>query len=98
MDNQIEYDLIVICYGQNDINENFGIYYEALIRAAKYRYPRAVECFFFCDDEEFAILKIMFDTGKNIERKIGYVNNRLDGKILDVHREIKVVFGLNSNV
>ena len=36
-----EYDLVVLCYGQNDSANNFGLYYEALIRAVKNCYPKA---------------------------------------------------------
>lgn len=33
------YDLIVICYGQNDAPENFCLYYEAMLRSAKKQNP-----------------------------------------------------------
>ena len=36
-----EYDLVVLCYGQNDGLNNFGLYYEAMIRAVKNRCPKA---------------------------------------------------------
>ncbi len=41
LNDNIDYDLIVLCYGQNDLEEDFAIYYEAMIHAAKNRYPKA---------------------------------------------------------
>lgn len=35
----IDYDLAVLCYGQNDSPNNFSLYYESIIRALKNRYP-----------------------------------------------------------
>ena len=37
----VNYDLVVLCYGQNDGVNNFGLYYEALIRAVQNRFPKA---------------------------------------------------------
>ena len=37
--NDVYYDLIFVCYGQNDSEENFEIYYEALLREALKLYP-----------------------------------------------------------
>lgn len=36
-----DYDLIIFCYGQNDDIDNFGQYYEGMIRAARLKYPHA---------------------------------------------------------
>ena len=33
------YDLVIFCYGQNDKDENFEIYYEAMVRKALSLYP-----------------------------------------------------------
>lgn len=33
------YDLAVICYGENDREEDFGLYYETIIRALRQKYP-----------------------------------------------------------
>ncbi|MCR4731555.1 MAG: SGNH/GDSL hydrolase family protein [Saccharofermentans sp.] len=33
------YDLVIFCYGQNDKDENFEIYYEAMVRKALSNYP-----------------------------------------------------------
>lgn len=33
------YDLAIICYGQNDSEEDFGLYYESIIRALRAKYP-----------------------------------------------------------
>ena len=41
LSDKTEYDLVVLCYGQNDKTDDFDIYYEALIRAVKTRYPKA---------------------------------------------------------
>ena len=41
LDDNVDYDLVVLCYGQNDIEENISLYYEAMIRADKNRYPKA---------------------------------------------------------
>ncbi len=34
-----DYDLAVICYGENDAEEDFGLYYESIIRALRAKYP-----------------------------------------------------------
>ena len=36
-----DYDLVVLCYGQNDGKNNFSLYYESIIRAVRNRYPKA---------------------------------------------------------
>ena len=41
LDDGVDYDLVVLCYGQNDKEDNFSLYYEAMIRAVKNRYPKA---------------------------------------------------------
>lgn len=41
LNDNINYDLVVLCYGQNDSKDNFGLYYESIIRAIKLRYPKA---------------------------------------------------------
>lgn len=41
LDDQIPYDLIVVCYGHNDSEQNFALYYEALLRALHTKYPHA---------------------------------------------------------
>ncbi len=38
LDNNIEYDLVIFCYGQNDSPDDFGLYYESMIRAVKKRW------------------------------------------------------------
>lgn len=35
---KVSYDLVILCYGQNDSAEDFGLYYEALLRAVKSKY------------------------------------------------------------
>ena len=40
-DDGVAYDLIVLCYGENDSLNEFAEYYEAFIRALKTRYPNA---------------------------------------------------------
>ena len=41
-DNNTLYDLVIICYGQNDIDDgNFPIMYESLIRTTHKKYPNA---------------------------------------------------------
>lgn len=37
----VSYDLVVLCYGQNDSKTNFSLYYESIIRAVKLKYPKA---------------------------------------------------------
>ncbi len=39
LDDKKCYDLAVVCYGENDSEENFGLYYEAILRALKAKYP-----------------------------------------------------------
>lgn len=41
LDDGVDYDLVVLCYGQNDSTNNFCLYYESIIRAVKNRYPKA---------------------------------------------------------
>ncbi len=42
LDDGIDYDLVVLAYGQNDNKkDHFDVYYEALVRAAKNKYPKA---------------------------------------------------------
>ena len=35
----VDNDLAVICYGENDAEEDFGLYYESIIRALRSKYP-----------------------------------------------------------
>lgn len=35
-----DYDLAIICYGQNDREENFSMYYESIIRAIRQKYSK----------------------------------------------------------
>ena len=37
----VSYDLVILCYGQNDSTADFSLYYEAVLRAVKRRYPGA---------------------------------------------------------
>ena len=39
LDDGIEYDLVILCYGQNDVETDFSLYYEAMIRAVQRHYP-----------------------------------------------------------
>lgn len=39
LDSKEEFDLIIICYGENDAEEEFSLYYEALLRALHRKYP-----------------------------------------------------------
>lgn len=39
LDDEKCYDLAVICYGENDSEENFGLYYESILRALRAQYP-----------------------------------------------------------
>ena len=41
LDDGIDYDMVIFCFGQNDSLDHFATYYEAMIRAAKNRYPHA---------------------------------------------------------
>lgn len=41
LDDQVPYDLIVICYGHNDSDLNFSHYYESMLRALHTKYPHA---------------------------------------------------------
>lgn len=41
IDDNVNYDLVILCYGQNDSEDNFSLYYEAMIRAVKNCYPNA---------------------------------------------------------
>ena len=37
----VAYDLVILCYGQNDSTVDFSLYYESVLRAIKLRYPSA---------------------------------------------------------
>lgn len=39
LDDDIDYDLAVICYGQNDALQGLDVYYEAIVQAIKNKYP-----------------------------------------------------------
>lgn len=39
LDDDIDYDLAIICYGQNDALQGFDVYYEAMVQAIKNKYP-----------------------------------------------------------
>ncbi len=41
LDDGIDYDAVMICYGENDSEEDFELYYEAMIRAVRGKYPLA---------------------------------------------------------
>jgi hypothetical protein len=41
LDDETEYDLVLLCYGQNDDEMYFSVYYEAMLRAVKERFERA---------------------------------------------------------
>lgn len=36
----VNYDLAIICYGQNDREEDFSLYYESIIRAIQHKYKK----------------------------------------------------------
>lgn len=36
-----DYDLVILCYGQNDPEKDFALYYESIIRAVQEKYPKA---------------------------------------------------------
>ncbi len=40
LDSKTDYDLVIICYGENDGDDNFGKYYESIIRAVRARNSR----------------------------------------------------------
>lgn len=40
-DGSENYDLVVVCYGQNDANEQFEMYYESLLRAIMHRFSES---------------------------------------------------------
>lgn len=39
LDRKEEFDLIIICYGENDAEEEFSLYYEVLLRTLSEKYP-----------------------------------------------------------
>lgn len=39
LDDSTDYDLAIICYGQNDGSDGFSTYYESIIQAIKSKYP-----------------------------------------------------------
>lgn len=39
LDDDIDYDLAIICYGQNDALQGLDVYYEAMVQAIKNKYP-----------------------------------------------------------
>ena len=42
LDDKVGYDYVVVCYGENDAEEDFSLYYETLLRTIKEKYPSAV--------------------------------------------------------
>ncbi|MCM1534564.1 MAG: SGNH/GDSL hydrolase family protein [Clostridium sp.] len=40
LEDETEYDLAVVCYGQNDSTEDFSLYYESILRAIKNKYKK----------------------------------------------------------
>lgn len=42
LDEKTGYDYVVVCYGENDAEEDFSLYYETLLRTIKEKYPSAV--------------------------------------------------------
>ena len=41
LDDDIEYDAAIICYGHNDSKKTFSLHYESIIRALRSKYPAA---------------------------------------------------------
>ena len=41
LDDEVDYDLVIVCFAQNDDEYNFSLYYESILRAAKLQYPKA---------------------------------------------------------
>ena len=39
LDEREDYDLAVICYGENDQREDFSFYYESILKAVQDKYP-----------------------------------------------------------
>lgn len=39
LDDEEDYDLAIICYGENDKPEDFSLYYESILRAVNHKYP-----------------------------------------------------------
>ena len=39
LDDDIDYGLVIICYGQNDGSDGFSTYYESIIQAIRSKYP-----------------------------------------------------------
>lgn len=39
LDDEEDYDLAIICYGENDHPEDFSLYYESILRAVNQKYP-----------------------------------------------------------
>ena len=40
LDDGVDYDLAVICYGQNDREQDFSLYYESIIRALRSKFSK----------------------------------------------------------
>jgi lysophospholipase L1-like esterase len=54
LNDEVDYDLVVICYGQNDRDENFGLYYESIIRAIRSKYSKpAILCMLESSQREY---------------------------------------------
>lgn len=41
LDDSIDYNLVILCYGQNDNEKLFDLYYEGMLRSVKTKYPKA---------------------------------------------------------
>lgn len=39
LDDGVDYDLAVLCFARDDADKDYGVYFEALVRAIHYRYP-----------------------------------------------------------
>ena len=57
----VDYDAVILCYGQNDSRINFEIYYEALIRIVKDKYPTS------------SIFSILESSQKDYTEKMGII-------------------------
>lgn len=66
LNDDIDYDLAVICYGQNDDDEQFSMYYESIIRALHSKY------------EKCSIISILESAQKGYTTKMKEIQNIAD--------------------
>lgn len=72
LNDEIEYDLAIVCYGQNDSLENFSMYYESIYRAINSKY------------EQCSIISILESSQREYTEKIEVIQELANHYNVDV--------------